>query len=748
MNKSADIDTEKCGQDGAWIIIDKDENISIIGKTSQGTEFGVYTFLQDYCGVRWYLPGANGTFIPKSEKLNLPGKLKVLSKPRFISRMFSAPTFWNQNSCGEAARKMDMQWLRHNRLAQNISVTHAFYKILPPKKYFSEHPEYFPVIKGKRYAPMSPNAQGWQPCMSNPDVVRICRDAAVEYFDKHPNKMVFSLGPNDGNGYCACEKCKELNAPVFINNQGFNSRSRLLFSFMNKVAESMPAKYKNKFLGTLAYHWTRDPGSLKLHPQVAPIFCTNVDGNFNAKNRKDMQLVKKLAANSKLVGIWAYLYGHNYVIPAFWPDIIENYIDFLNNLNVRSWYSETYQSWGRDGFKYYILAQKLWDPEVRSNKMIDEFCVNMFDNGASEIKQFLKLCSEKWNNQIGIIGPYTSISGGAQLTVFPNDLCSKLINLLQQAKQKCENPKGKFLCDKFIMNLSFTATASKLMQYELEIANKGITPTPETKLLLKAMNQLKLLKHYAKILGKDDFSRSRSSKNEYTHAMRGGISFEIENIASPVLDSFCKFGLKNQADKFFEQVKTEFPEYYDSLNKAYKARYNLSSAPELIDNPNFDTLSSDGQNAVGWETGSWAVKKAISKSSIITTPQGNVVHLEGIKNCLQYMPRPCISNKKTIPVNDKSKYFLSVKAKFKCNKKKSPYLNPWVCLWFYDKNGSRLRKTDQSLGILPGTKWFNSSWIIIPPANASAMKIYVLATESIGEAWIDNISLKQVKTRN
>jgi hypothetical protein len=601
------------------------------------------------------------------------------------------------------------------------------------------------MINGKRHAPMRPNAQGWQPCMSNPDVVKICRDAAVAYFDKNPDEIIFSLGPNDGNGYCKCKKCIELNSPKFINNQGFNSRSKLLFSFINKVAESMPAKYKDKFIGTLAYHWTRDPGNLKLHPQVAPIFCTNIDGNFNALNRQDMKLIKKLAATSKLVGIWAYLYGHNYAIPAFWPDIIENYMDFLDNLNVKSWYSETYQSWGRDGLKYYILAQKLWDPKVRSSKIIDEFCVNMFDNGSSEIKQFFKLCSERWNNQIGIIGPYTSVCGGAQFTVFTPEICDQLINLLKKAKQKCKNAKGKFLCSKFIADISFTAAASRLMKYELEIADDGINSNPKTELLLKAIGQIKRLNHYNNILEQDDFSRSRGVGNNYQKVMRGGISFEIENIASPVLDSFYKFKLNDSADKFFKQVKAHYPEYYNSFKTAYKARFDSAKEPELINNSNFEILSANGKNAIGWELGSWAVKKAVSKSSIIPGKQGNIIKLEGIENCLQYMPRPCLSTESTIQIDGKAKYFLSIKAKFECDEKKSPFLNPWVCLWFYDKNGSRIRKAEQSLGVLPGKKWFNSSWIIVPPYNARALKILFLATESIGKAWVDNISLKKIK---
>ncbi len=738
------LDLKKCGKDGAWIKRDEQGNIFIAGQTSQGTEFGVYTFLQDYCGVRWYLPGDNGTYVPKQNQLILPEKLNRLSVPRFISRMFSAPTFWNLNLLGEAAREMDMQWLRHNRLANNIMITHAFYKILPPKKYFATHPEYFPMKDGKRSAPMRPNAQGWQPCMSNPEVVRICRDAAVKYFDKNPDEIIFSLGPNDGNGYCLCEKCQKLNGKPFINKQGFNSRARQLFSFMNKVAESMPEKYKDKYLGTLAYHWTRNPGDFKIHPQVAPILCTNVDGNFSKTNRQDLQLIKKLAANSKLVGLWAYLYGHNYAIPAFWPEIIENYIDSLSPLNVKTWYSETYQAWGRDGFKYYILAQKLWNPAVRSNKLIEEFCTNMFDAGAPEIMQFFKLCAERWNHQPGIIGPYTSVAGGAQFIVFPPEICDELIRLLKKAKLKCLNPKGKFLCDKFLMNIAVTSAISKLMKYELEIADAGVTKTPDIEVLFKAIKQLKMFYKSNSSLNKDDFARIRGA----AVLPRGGISFKVENIAAPILDSFYQFKLENLATQFFQRVKEKYPEFYDVLETAYKARFYLQNEPELIKNANFKLLSAGREKASGWIAGSWATKRAVSKSCIISGKgkgEGNVYYFAGIKNCLQYMPRPCLSLEQNIKIKGSAQYMLSIRAKFKCSKDKESYLIPWVCIWFYDKNGKRIRKRQQYIGVLPGKKWFKSSWIIETPYTAHSMMVFFLATEGVGEAWVGEISLKNIK---
>ena len=76
-------DLKQCEVDGSWIQMITPQDLVIAGATPMGTEYGVYGFLQDYCGVRWYLPGENGRYTPKSKTLSIPSGLRRLNNPFF-----------------------------------------------------------------------------------------------------------------------------------------------------------------------------------------------------------------------------------------------------------------------------------------------------------------------------------------------------------------------------------------------------------------------------------------------------------------------------------------------------------------------------------------------------------------------------------------------------------------------------------------------------------------------------------------
>lgn len=50
--------------DGYLIALPDQRSVVILGRTDWGTEFGIYEFLERYAGVRWLMPGADGTDVP------------------------------------------------------------------------------------------------------------------------------------------------------------------------------------------------------------------------------------------------------------------------------------------------------------------------------------------------------------------------------------------------------------------------------------------------------------------------------------------------------------------------------------------------------------------------------------------------------------------------------------------------------------------------------------------------------------
>jgi hypothetical protein len=150
--------------DGFVIAFPDKKNIVIAGPTDWGTEFGVYEFLERYVGVRWLLPGPEGEHVPEHSTLDIPIQ-KVREEPAFFSRQLSGLRGNGQT-----------MWARRNRMHGRIQFHHNLLRLFPPEEYTKAHPEFFPIINGKRYLPPTNDTHRWQPCFTAPGIV----DEAVD----------------------------------------------------------------------------------------------------------------------------------------------------------------------------------------------------------------------------------------------------------------------------------------------------------------------------------------------------------------------------------------------------------------------------------------------------------------------------------------------------------------------------------------------------------------------------------------
>ena len=80
------------------------------------------------------------------------------------------------------------------------------------ERLFAAHPEYFPLLNGKREridGPLSPN-----PCVSNPEVVRIMASNLWQAVKSRATvEDYLTIGNNDSTTWCECPNCKALDAP-------------------------------------------------------------------------------------------------------------------------------------------------------------------------------------------------------------------------------------------------------------------------------------------------------------------------------------------------------------------------------------------------------------------------------------------------------------------------------------------------------------------------------------------------------
>jgi len=140
----------------------------VLGGNRRGVLYAVYTFLEDYCSVRWLTPDC--TVMPKTGALKIPA-INVRYIPPLEYRATDYPChrdadFAVRNKYNGTQTQLDEA--RGGKIAYSHFV-HTFNSILDPRTHFAKHPEYFSMIKGKRQAGRT------QLCLTNPDVIAIAR---------------------------------------------------------------------------------------------------------------------------------------------------------------------------------------------------------------------------------------------------------------------------------------------------------------------------------------------------------------------------------------------------------------------------------------------------------------------------------------------------------------------------------------------------------------------------------------------
>ena len=235
---------ETLGSEG-FVLRTKGNHIVIVGGRQRGTLYGVYTFLEKL-GCRWFTRDLS--VIPKKSTLTLE-PLNEMHKPAFEYRETS---FWEAFDKDWAARNklngssMDLDESTGGKVGYYPFV-HTSYLILPPDKYFKDHPEYYALVEGKR------RSEGAQLCLTNSNVLRLTIKTVLEWIEQHPEASIYSVSQNDCEGWCECENCRR------VEQEEGGAHSGPILRFVNAVAAGVAKKHPEKLIDTLAYWYSEAP---------------------------------------------------------------------------------------------------------------------------------------------------------------------------------------------------------------------------------------------------------------------------------------------------------------------------------------------------------------------------------------------------------------------------------------------------------------------------------------------------------
>lgn len=424
------LDAGHLGREG-YLLRTVGPNVVIAGPGPRGTLYGVYGLLEDHLGCRWFAPEVST--LPKSDRLVL-ADLDETTVPRLEYREpFTFEAFdgdWTaRNRMNSANARLEAKHGGRVRFGDGFFV-HTFARLVPPEKYFKDHPEYFSLVGGKRQDGYA------QLCCTNEDVIRICTEGLLDAMRAQPDATVFSVSQNDTFKYCECDRCQALA-------KAEGSQIAPVLALVNRVAEAAEREFPDKAVETLAYQWTRTPPKT-LRPRSNVIirlcsieccFAHPLDGCDSPENRAFVADLEGWARVSDRLWVWDYVtnFAH-YLMPFPNQRVRDDNIRLYRDNHVTGIFEQdTYDTPHSElaNLGAYLTAKFLWNADYGEDRAMTEF-LNAYYGPASEpIRSYLELL----HDHVRTANVHVHIFDRPTPAIFPAELLARADTLWQKAEE-------------------------------------------------------------------------------------------------------------------------------------------------------------------------------------------------------------------------------------------------------------------------------------------------------------------------
>lgn len=420
-------------------IIKRDGNrIAIVGEVApeddlqeyrnvdRGTLFGVYEFLEQFCGVRWYFPDELGVIVPRYGSLSVQGDINIVKNPYFRMRtggLYPAPG-WDihpfikpGNSTGFNMNHTHGHGVWENYVAKN----------------FPGDPEIFATgPDGKK--------MDNRPCYSNLKNLEIDLKRVSDWDEKRisswwsislvPSEKYVRFLPADLENihHCHCEKCQSR----WISGLENSALSNLVHGYAVRFAEEIGKRYPGRRLAAGAYcGFLYPPTDLKI-PDNMDIMITTAKGNAKLvapghwKHSTDVveEWLKALKGNPERLFLFEYFVYPSNDAPNLYPHTMQKWFRFLkgkvsgafnNGYNTNS-YPNRYRLHILNGWLWHKL---LWNPDEDVDRLMDGFYKDLFGPAYEPMKALFTTAIERWE---GYEGWGAELNPGAVSYVHPRTI--------------------------------------------------------------------------------------------------------------------------------------------------------------------------------------------------------------------------------------------------------------------------------------------------------------------------------------
>jgi len=431
--KKQGIEIEKLGKEES-IIRTVGNNLIIAGGRPRGTLYGVYIFLEEAMGVRWYTPWFQK--VPVRPTCSV-GILNFQRKPYFNMRdHYGVPWApWQMKDFSKPCGGEDWSWwIQRNRLNGHSMgrgiwyqtpyeespigeetgggwipggfSSHTFWYYFPPDEYFDKHPEFFSMRGGKRVRNTNKDisCSGNHLCLTNKEMRKQITEKVLDKFRKIPSAEFVSVSQNDGgcHTFCDCPECR-----AFVAKNG--NEADLYMDFVNEIADAAKKEFPGKYILAMGgYQPVVDPPlKFKPHDNVIVLCCTTPSASFvyfpNLEQTYRYRYFEKWAAVSKNLWVWEYynniFISFGYLRPEWWQ--IEENIRRMKRFGVTGVGPEDeFKSMGSVLAEFYemrlwIYAKMIDNPDLNVEELMKDFLNGSYDKAGPYLFEYIMTQKER-----------------------------------------------------------------------------------------------------------------------------------------------------------------------------------------------------------------------------------------------------------------------------------------------------------------------------------------------------------------
>lgn len=394
--------------------------LTILGSRPKGVLNGVFRLLFRNTDIIWARPAADiGTCYSCNPDLTL-SETDYIDVPVYklrgwqMGRGLVTDEEWQvRNACNWSAASIAY---RPNKVKYDPTLEygsgHNLVGIfIPERKYYATHPEYFPLIDGKRARP-SDFTMKTQLCFTNPGMLQAFITEVDERIKANPAYETYRIMIEDNYKLCQCPECmKDIILPdgKTVNSDDPAFRSTQFFMFLNQIARHLKRNYPGKRILTFAYFFTEIPPKCQVEDNISMSFCPiykNSKYPITApENKLTMDKFQGWLAVSKQL-TWREYYG----LCSFFPRPIDIIAlqdwKYVNSFGIDRTYSEMRSdthdiysgdlSWDLNSMYFWVLANSPWDPSQDVHEMRNTFLKRVYGAAADDVRDFYAIIEKSW----------------------------------------------------------------------------------------------------------------------------------------------------------------------------------------------------------------------------------------------------------------------------------------------------------------------------------------------------------------